>query len=155
MKILGVDPGLERTGWSIVNSLTKQVEVSGLITTNKNEDISLRLYNLQNQMEQIILTHNVKILAIEKIYSSKKFVMNLEKVLQARGVILSIAGKYSLQVQEFTPAQVKKALTGSGKATKEDIIRTIFKIYQINDKSYTDDVYDAIAISLTCFHASF
>lgn len=155
MKILGVDPGIERTGWSIINTLTKQLELNGLITTSKNDEISFRLYELQNQIERLIIEHNIKILAIEKIYSHKKILMNLDKILQARGVILSMAGKYSLEVQEFTPTQIKKALTGSGKATKEDIIRTVYKIYHIKNDTYTDDVYDAIAIGLTCFHTCF
>lgn len=152
MKILGVDPGIERTGWCIINTITKAIELHGLIHTDKTKDISTRLYDLQCQMENIIINHKINILAIEKFYSYKNIISKLDKVLQARGVILALAGKYSLKIQEFTPTQVKKALTGSGKATKDDMIRTIYKIYQIHNDSYTDDVYDAIAISLTCFH---
>ncbi len=147
MNILGIDPGLERTGWCIIKS---RDIFSGLIQTSRDLSIPTRLYNLQSEIETLILINGIQFLAIEKIIPSKRIFANLDAILQARGVILALAGKFNLLFKEYTPTQVKKSITGSGNAKKEDIIRTIKFLYKIEDTSYTDDVYDAIAIALTC-----
>jgi len=149
--ILGIDPGLERIGWCVINVLNDALIVPGIILTSSQYKLWTRLYDLQEKIEQIIQDYSIKILAIEKVIATKKIESKLNEVLQARGVILSLAGKYNLLVDEISPNTIKKAVSGSGKAKKEDIKNVIQKIYKIpTKKEYTDDVYDAIAIALTC-----
>ncbi|GIX40605.1 MAG: crossover junction endodeoxyribonuclease RuvC [Leptospiraceae bacterium] len=148
--LLGIDPGLERTGWCIVNPLNDLIIIPGIIITSSTNKIQTRLYLLQNQIETIIQEHHIKILAIEKIIASKKIESKLIEILQARGVLLALAGKYDLAVVEIAPSTIKKAITGSGKARKNDIKNTLQHMYKIeHKKEFTDDVYDAIAIALT------
>jgi crossover junction endodeoxyribonuclease RuvC len=148
--ILGIDPGLERTGWCIIPSQNQSIQ-AGIVITSSKDPIGIRLYNLQKQIEKIIEEKNIHLLSIEKIVITKKIESRLEQVLQARGVILSLAGKFQLRVQEIAPNTIKKAITGSGKANKTDIKNALRLIYKIeHQKDYTDDVYDAIAIALTC-----
>jgi len=148
--ILGIDPGIERTGWCVIHSYDPSIQ-SGLILTSSNDLLWRRLYELQTQIEKIIQEHNINLLAIEKFIATKKIESKLQQVLQARGVILSLAGKFQLRVLEIAPNTIKKAITGSGKANKNDIKNALHLIYKIeHKKGYTDDVYDAIAIALTC-----
>ncbi len=151
MKILGIDPGLERTGWAAVQTQPLNIMKANLITTTLEDSIALRLNQIYEQLEKIIKEFNPDILSIEKFFSNSKINKNSEKVLQARGVILSVAGKYNLKIKEYTPTQIKKSLINTAKATKNDIKYFIKKnFHSPNIECEIDDVYDAIAIAL-CF----
>lgn len=150
MNKMGIDPGLERTGFAILNSKNELLEI-GLIETNKKERLPTRLKEIYNALQNLIEKYEIKLLILERIIATNKIRSNLEKVLQARGCILTLAGLKNLEVVEVHPKIVKKAITGSGNAKKEEIKNSLGKIYRfkIQDKKLFDDSYDALAIGLT------
>lgn len=152
MKILSIDPGFERVGIAIIEktSLKKDILVySECFKTSAKIPFNERLKNIGIEIEKIIKKYKPKILAIEKLYftTNQKTVMG---VSEARGVIIYIASKNNLSVYEYTPPQIKVAVTGYGKASKEMIMSMVPKLIDIKTNINSDDEIDAIAVGLTC-----
>jgi len=152
MKILAIDPGFERVGIAIIEKtfLKKDSLVySDCFKTKANIPFPLRLKNIGLELEKIIKKYNPKVLAIEKLYftTNQKTVMG---VSEARGVMVYVAAKNNLSIYEYTPPQIKVAVTGYGKASKENVMSMVPKLIDIKNKINSDDELDAIAIGLTC-----
>jgi len=152
MKILSVDPGYERIGIAIIEHLPKQKDTllySECFKTKATLHFHERLTCIGNQIEDVIKKYNPKVLAIEKLYftSNQKTVMG---VAEARGVILYSASRNGLDIFEYTPPQIKVAVTGYGRATKRMVISMVEKLIEIKTKTNSDDELDAIAIGITC-----
>lgn len=152
MKILAIDPGFERIGIAIIEktSLKKDVLVfSECFKTSAKIPFHERLKNIGAEIEKKIKKYKPEVLAIEKLYftTNQKTVMG---VSEARGVIVYIASKNGLSVCEYTPPQIKVAVTGYGKASKEMIMSMVPKLIDIKTRINSDDELDAIAVGLTC-----
>lgn len=150
MRILGIDPGFERIGIAIVekNPTGKEMVVfSECFKTKANLPFEKRLLQIGDQIKKISAKYNPKILAIETLFlnSNQKTVMN---VAEARGVILYECSKRGLQIFEASPPQIKKAVTGDGRADKKQVIKMVKMLVKINDSKTSDDELDAIAIAL-------
>lgn len=149
MRIIGIDPGYDRNGVAVVEKgIPKDILVfSTLISTNKKMTMEQRLFDLLTQLEEIIKRENPEVLAIEQLFltNNSKTVIG---VAQARGVILSLAGKYNLPVRELGPGQIKLAITGYGKADKSAVAMMVNKIIKLPERKMIDDEMDAIAIAL-------
>ena len=109
----------------------------------------MRLKNIGQELEIIIKKYKPKALSIEKLYftTNQKTAMN---VAEARGTIIYICAKNNLQIYEYTPPQIKIAVTGYGKASKEMVMSMVPKLINIKKEIKSDDEIDAIAIGLTC-----
>ncbi len=152
MKILAIDPGFERVGIAILektNSKKDLLVYSSCFKTKANIPFSERIKNIGLEIEKIIKKYKPEILAIEKLYftTNQKTVMG---VSEARGVIIYVASKNNLVIYEYTPPQIKVAVTGYGKANKENVMSMVPKLIEIKEKINSDDELDAIAIGLTC-----
>lgn len=152
MKVLSIDPGFERVGIAIIEKthLQKDKLVYSLcFKTSAKISFPERLKNIGIEIEKIIKKYKPEVLAIEKLYftTNQKTAMG---VAEARGMILYIASKNNLAVCEYTPPQIKLAVTGYGKASKEMIMSMVPKLIDIKDIIKSDDELDAIAIGLTC-----
>lgn len=152
MKILAIDPGFERVGIAILektNSRKDLLVYSNCFKTKANIPFSERIKNIGLEIEKIIKKYKPEILAIEKLYftTNQKTVMG---VSEARGVIIYVASKNNLVIYEYTPPQIKVAVTGYGKANKENVMSMVPKLIEIKEKINSDDELDAIAIGLTC-----
>lgn len=152
MRILSIDPGFERVGIAVIEktSLKKDLLVfSSCFKTNANIPFPERLKNIGLELEKIIKKYKPEFLAIEKLYftTNQKTVMG---VSEARGVMVYVASKNNLVVYEYTPPQIKVAVTGYGKASKENVMSMVPKLIDIKTKINSDDELDAIAIGLTC-----
>lgn len=152
MKILAIDPGFERVGIAVLEktNLKKDLLVySTCFKTRADIPFSERLKNIGQELEKIIKKYKPEILAIEKLYftTNQKTVMG---VSEARGVIVYIASKNNLVIYEYTPPQIKVAVTGYGKASKDNVMSMVYKLIDIKEKINSDDELDAIAIGLTC-----
>jgi crossover junction endodeoxyribonuclease RuvC len=125
-RVIGIDPGYDRNGVAVIEKdTTKDVLIfSTLITTEKKASMEERLFDLCTQLETIIKNEKPDVLAIEQLFltNNSKTVIG---VAQARGVILSLAGKYKLPVRELGPGQIKLAITGYGKADKPAVAMMI------------------------------
>ena len=152
MKILSIDPGFERVGIAIIektNQKKDKLVYSECFKTSTKIPFPERLKNIGIEIEKIIKKYKPEVLAIEKLYftTNQKTAMG---VSEARGMILYIASKNNITVCEYTPPQIKLAVTGYGKATKEMIMSMVPKLIDMDVKINSDDEIDAIAVGLTC-----
>jgi crossover junction endodeoxyribonuclease RuvC len=152
MKILSIDPGFERIGIAVIERITKQkdvLEYSACFKTSAKIPFHERLTAIGTEIERVIKKYKPEILATEKLYftTNQKTVMG---VSEARGVIVYSASRNGLKVFEYTPPQIKIAVTGYGRASKDMVICMVPKLIEMNTKTNSDDELDAIAIGLTC-----
>ncbi|MBK5215220.1 MAG: crossover junction endodeoxyribonuclease RuvC [Candidatus Pacebacteria bacterium] len=152
MRIISIDPGFERVGIAIIEKtfLKKDILIySNCFKTSAKIPFPERLRNIGAELEKIIKKYKPVALAIEKLYftTNQKTVMG---VSEARGVIIYVASKNNLSIYEYTPPQIKVAVTGYGKATKQMVMSMVPKLIDIKTDINSDDEIDAIAIGLTC-----
>ena len=153
MRILAIDPGYERVGIAILEKVSGEKDAliySNCFKTKASKPFHERLSDIGEELEEVIQTHKPQALAIEKLYLStnQKTAMN---VSEARGVIIYIASQNGLAIYEYTPPQIKVAVTGYGKASKEMIMNMVPKLITLPSQITSDDEMDALAIGLTCF----
>jgi crossover junction endodeoxyribonuclease RuvC len=151
VRILGIDPGFDRLGISIIDTEggKESLVYSNCITTSKKDDFCFRLKTIADDVSSVIKEYSPSELAIESLFftTNQKTIITVAEV---RGVCLYLATLYGLTVHEYSPPQIKVAITGYGRASKEDIAYMIPKIIQINTTSHLlDDEIDAIAVALT------
>jgi crossover junction endodeoxyribonuclease RuvC len=151
IRILGIDPGLETTGVSILDvEKGKYYPVfSGCIVTVKTKPICKRLEEIYTRIDQIIKKFSPDCVAIEEIF----FSMNAKTALdvgQARGVSIMAGSINNLEIFEYTPLEVKQAVVGYGKATKQQIKYMLKAILKVGEEFFPkkDDAWDAMAVSL-------
>ena len=152
MKMLAIDPGFERVGIAVIQKRAKEKEkllYSDCFKTSSKLPFSKRLLTIGNEIEKIIKKYKPGGLAIETLLfnTNQKTAM---RVAEARGTIIFISKKSGLQIFEYTPLQVKMAITGYGHATKDQVAAMIPRLITLDDaKKKLDDELDAIAIGLT------
>jgi crossover junction endodeoxyribonuclease RuvC len=151
MRILGIDPGLETTGVSILDVEKGEYHpvFSGCVVTRKTEPVYKRLEDIYTKVDQIIKKFNPDCLAIEEIF----FSMNAKTALdvgQARGVSILAGSVNNLEIFEYTPLEVKQAVVGYGRATKKQIKYMLRSILKVEEEFFPkkDDAWDAMAVSL-------
>jgi len=152
MRILSIDPGFERVGIAVIERDSSKKDIllySNCFKTPAKVPFHERLTMIGNEIETIIKKYKPQSLAIEKLYftNNQKTVMG---VSEARGVIIYSASRNKLNIFEYTPPQIKIAVTGYGRADKKMVINMVFKLIKINNDVSSDDELDAIAIGLTC-----
>lgn len=151
VRILGIDPGFDRLGVSIVDKEgTKETLVhSRCIMTSKKDSFEKRLVAIGVELESIIMTYSPHELAIETLFftTNQKTIITVAEV---RGICIYLSHKNNMSVFEYSPPQIKLAIAGHGRATKEDVGMMVKKIIkQSIDFGTLDDEIDAIAIALT------
>jgi crossover junction endodeoxyribonuclease RuvC len=149
IRILGLDPGLERVGFGLVTLHDKQftAERWGLIHTHKDKTLSQRLVEIFEDGQNLLAQLKPDVVCIEKLFYFKNQT-TIMPVAQARGVLLLLCGQFDLPYQEYTPMQVKQQVTGYGKADKaavQDMVKTLLKLDALPKP---DDVADALALAL-------
>ena len=151
MKILAIDPGFERVGIAIIektNVPKHNLVYSNCFKTPTDIPFHKRLALIGEELEKIIKKYKPVALSIEKLYftTNQKTVMG---VSEARGVMMYTASRNGLDIFEYTPPQIKVAVTGYGKSTKDAVIYMVRKLIEVKDSVVSDDELDAIAIGLT------
>ena len=137
MRILAIDPGFERIGIAIIEKTNLQKDIlvfSECFKTSAKIPFHERLRNIGNEVESVIEKYKPVALAIEKLYftTNQKTVMG---VSEARGAIIYVASKNNLQIYEYTPPQIKVAVTGYGKASKKMIMSMVPKLIEIKKET--------------------
>lgn len=153
MLALGIDPGTAICGFGLVKlegSSLKAVTY-GAIETRAGEAVEMRLNAIFQGIDQIIKQYRPNIIGVEKLFFNRN-VTTAMTVSQARGVILLAAAQNSIALAEYTPLQVKQAVAGYGKATKEQIIYMTERLLRLPAKPYPDDVADALAVAICSLH---
>jgi crossover junction endodeoxyribonuclease RuvC len=156
MIILGIDPGTATTGFGIIKkskikSQKLKVIDYGCIKTSTNLSTAERLEKLHRELEKLIKKHKPEAVAVEDIFFFKNLKTAI-KVSQARGVILLAAAKSNLPIYEFTPLQVKQAITAYGRAEKSQVQKMVKLLLELKDLPKPDDAADALAIAICCAH---
>lgn len=150
MRILGIDPGTAIVGYSIVDYKENKINLIkyGCVFTDKNLPMEDRLLQIFNELEEIIDLYAPQFMAIEELFFFKNN-KTIISVGQARGVIILAGKKNNLQIESYTPLQVKMGITGYGKANKKQVQLMVQKILKLDEIPKPDDAADAIAVAIT------
>ena len=149
MIIIGIDPGLARVGYGIIeasNGIKKLLDC-GIIETPKGKPEEKRLLEIFQDLKILIKKWNPNYAAVEKFFFYKS--STTISVVQARGVIMMTLGLLDIPISEYSPAQIKLAVSGSGKANKKEILNAVMLELNLDYAPKPDDSADAIAIALT------
>ncbi|MDI3472979.1 MAG: crossover junction endodeoxyribonuclease RuvC [Thermotogaceae bacterium] len=149
VRILGIDPGYEIVGYCFIDVIANSIELveAGAIITERSEKFSKRLLKIYNEISHLIEKYKPGEMAIETLYFFKNSKTAIE-VGEARGVILLAATMKELDIFEYTPYQVKIAVSGYGKATKNQVQDMVKILLGLKEKPKPDDVADAAAVAI-------
>ena len=152
MTILGIDPGYERLGIAVLKKEKNEESVlySACFKTSKDLEFTERLKLISFEIDRVINKFKPEALAIENLFFNKnqKTVM---RISETRGAIINLCLSKNLTVREFTPLQIKVAITGYGRSDKKQIIDMVKNLVKIDSSKKSDDEFDAIAVGLTYF----
>ncbi len=148
--ILGIDPGFGRVGFGIIEKLKSgewRALDYGCIDTSPKKKFVDRLMEISVAINFLIKKHKPNRMAVEKLFFSRNVTTAIQ-VAQARGAILLSGVQSDLEIDEFTPLQIKQAITGYGKAEKQQMQKMVAMILGIKGKIKSDDAADALAVAL-------
>lgn len=153
MKVLGIDPGSITTGYGLLESRgnrLKLIAAGPLRLKKQHNDMAKRLEYLGCELEKILLTYKPDALAVEKVFHSVNFSSAL-KLGYVRGVVLFLAARFGLEIAEYSPTEVKKSLTGYGRAEKGQVQEMVRMLLGLEKPPQPHDVADALALAI--YHA--
>jgi crossover junction endodeoxyribonuclease RuvC len=153
-RILGIDPGLATIGFGMISWQTNPQNFAetqaidfGIIQTSAQQELGQRLQTIYDDLHGLIDEFKPDFVAVEKLFFYR--MGNTILVAQARGVIVLVLAQYNLPLVEFTPAQIKQALTGYGNARKDEVQAAVARELKLETLPKPDDAADALAIALT------
>ena len=152
IRIIGIDPGLRRTGWGIVESLGNSLRfvASGTVKSDDKADLASRLCQLHDGLAEILHSHVPHEAAVEQTFVNKDASATL-KLGQARGIAMLVPARAGLRVAEYAPNAVKKAVIGVGHGEKQQI-HMMVKVLMPKATFEGDDAADALAIAICHAH---
>lgn len=151
MRVIGIDPGLARTGFAVVEPLQRGGRVchSGNIKTDTGHPMEDRLSIIYCELYRVLEEWNPDLMVLEDVFVVKQFPMAAMQLGEVRGVIRLAAKNMRVPISEMKPTEVKRALTGSGRAGKEQIKRVVQRVLHVEDSIKSDHISDAMALALT------
>ena len=153
-RIIGIDPGLVHTGWGVIDTDGQKLQfvACGIIAPDSKVALSIRLFQLYQQMIQVIETYQPHEAAIEEIFVNHNSASSL-KLSMARGVLLMLPNLFDMQVSEYQNRVVKQAVAGSGRADKQQITQMVkYLLPKAKSEITRHDMADALAIAITHAH---
>lgn len=152
MRICGIDPGLNTTGYGLIDAapdghVTRLIE-AGVIRTNPSADLSDRLVELAESMEEILSDHEPDFVGMEQLYSHYRHPRTAILMGHARGVLMLSAARARIDVRGVSATRVKRTLTGNGHASKAQMQRAIMAMLGLQRPPEPADVADALAIAI-------
>lgn len=155
MRILGIDPGFAITGYSIIDYIGNKFQLidSGAITTKAGVSFPLRLTKIYDDLNSIIDQYIPDAISVEELFfnNNAKTAIN---VAQARGVILIVGCKRNVPTFEYTPLQIKQAVTGYGRADKVQVQKMVKTILNVDKLPKLDDTTDSMAAAICHAHSA-
>ncbi|MEK7059171.1 MAG: crossover junction endodeoxyribonuclease RuvC [Patescibacteria group bacterium] len=150
MRILGIDPGTGILGFGVIDVIKgkSQLVDAGVIRTSSKDGDAERLQTIFEELTSVIAETKPTEMAVEKLFFAQN-VTTAMTVSQARGVVLLAGKQAGLSIHEYTPLQIKQALTGYGRAEKQQIQEMVRVILQLKDVPKPDDCADALAAAIT------
>jgi crossover junction endodeoxyribonuclease RuvC len=150
MKILGIDPGTGRLGFGVIDAQAGKTTMvdAGVITTKKHQPADERLEEIYTSLCDIVAVNKPRVMSVEKLFFAQNITTAMS-VSEARGVAI-LAGKLAgLEIAEYTPLQIKQALTGYGRADKKQMQEMVRVILGLKEVPKPDDCADALATAIT------
>jgi crossover junction endodeoxyribonuclease RuvC len=153
--VLGVDPGLNRTGYAILERSAREpiLREGGVIRSTAGLSVAERIVELGRGLREVIDEFKPQVLAIEQVFSTTKFPKTAILMAHARGALMFVAADLGIPIVHYTPTQVKRLLTGSGHASKEQIQHSIRNELKLDKVLEPNDVADAFAVALCHYHS--
>ena len=156
MRIIGIDPGLQITGYGVIDwrPVRPLLVDGGVIRLTTKTPIPDRLVELESELDDLLAEHKPDACAVEQLYSNYAHPRTAILMGHARGVILLVARRRGVRVEEFAANRIKQSLTGHGHAGKAQMQRAIQAQWNLSAPPEPPDVADALAVALCCGQAS-
>lgn len=154
MRILGIDPGFAITGYSIIDYTGNHFSLidSGAVTTEAGTSFPIRLTKIYDDLSNIIDKYKPDAISVEELFFNQN-IKTAINVAQARGIILTVGCKKNVPTFEYTPLQVKQAVTGYGRADKVQVQKMVKSILKVEKLPKLDDITDSMAIGICHAHS--
>ena len=152
MIVLGIDPGTATTGYGVVRgdgAAPPTLVECGVIRTRPRDPLSARLREIHDGVSELIARHRPDALAVEDVFYARN-VRTTVVLGHARGVILLAGAQAGISISEFPPAEIKKAVVGTGAATKEQVQFMLTRLLRLKAAPSPSDAADGVAAALTC-----
>ena len=152
MKILGIDPGLIRTGYGLIeaeNPHKMKLIEAGVISTESNDKISIRVTDIFKNISDVIKEHKPSVLVLEKIYSHYRHPATAILMGHARGIVCLASGLNGVKLVNYPSTRIKKAITGNGQASKKQIQRSVSTLLGLKTLPEPVDISDALAMAIS------
>lgn len=152
MRILGIDPGLVRTGYGLIDATSPQEMKfleGGVIKTSPEDGISNRVGDIYKNLTDIIKEYKPEVLVLEKLYSHYKHPTTSILMGHARGVICLGCSVNNVRLVNYPSTRIKKAITGNGHASKEQVQHVVKSLLKLNNLPKPFDVSDALAMAIS------
>lgn len=146
MRIIGIDPGFGILGWAVIESDQRLIDF-GAIHTDTRRDIGERIYNIHQSLQEIIQSLRPGTAAVERLFFTKNAKTGIEVAKTLGAVILTLKLNH-IEYAEYSPSQVKRALTGYGRAEKLQMKHMVKAVFNLNEIPKPDDAADALAVAL-------
>jgi crossover junction endodeoxyribonuclease RuvC len=152
LRILGIDPGLRLTGYGVLDYHVTRPRLvdAGVVRLKPKTSLADRLVELEKVLAEIIVEHKPAVCAVEQLYSNYAHPRTAILMAHARGVILLVARRHGLRVEQFAANRIKQSLTGHGHAAKGQMQRAIQSVFNLKEPPEPPDVADALAVALCC-----
>jgi crossover junction endodeoxyribonuclease RuvC len=152
MRILGIDPGLQITGYGVLDwkPIRPVLVDGGVIRLQPKTPLADRLVELEAELDSLLVEHKPDVCAVEQLYSHYAHPRTAILMGHARGVILVVARKRGIQVEQFAANRVKQSLTGHGHASKTQMQRAVQSQWNLAQPPEPPDVADALAVAFCC-----
>ncbi len=154
MTVVGVDPGLTATGYAVLEAPTRtgdgpwRVCDSGCIRSNRGQPVEIRLDGIHGELDEVLARWRPMLMVLEGLYTEYGFPRTAILMGHVRGVICLAAAHNEIRVLEIAPAEMKKALTGSGRAGKDQIRRAVTRMLGLKKSPSSEHVCDAMALAV-------
>ncbi|HVM90606.1 MAG TPA: crossover junction endodeoxyribonuclease RuvC [Verrucomicrobiae bacterium] len=149
MRILGIDPGFDRTGWGVIEDAGGKLKyvACGCIQTSAKDAFAARLQDVRDGLSELIKTHKPDAVSMEQLFFQTNATTAM-KVSMARGVAALVVADADLPLVEPTPNQVKSGTTGQGNADKKQVQQMVMRLLNLKEVPTPDDAADALAIAI-------
>lgn len=154
-RYLGIDPGLNRTGYALLERRTGGPALleGGIVRSSPKDSLQRRVHEIATGVREVVTELNPGIVAMEQIFSHGRNLKTSLQLAHVRGAILATLAEASVTVVHYSPTQIKRLLTGSGRAPKEQIQHAVKAELKLAEIPEPNDVADASAIALCLYHS--
>jgi len=154
MKVIGVDPGLRISGYAVLEENKRQLRIddAGIIRVDTNLSLAERLEQIYRDIDILLEEHEIELMAVEQLYAHYKHPRTAILMGHARGMFLLAAACHGVRVVDFSATRIKKSLTGNGRASKQQMQRSVQTQLELKTLPTPADIADALAVAMCCIN---